>query len=248
LRSNLLASALDTGSTPADEMLARLEAIIDPKNVAVETVSRQDRPNRKHHHLTGPEANKLLSAPGIDSLVGLRNTALIAVMLCAGLREAEVCALNVSDLYHDLNGDLALYIGADSSERLIPYSVSIQRIVERWLRAANISSGAIFRGIYKSEKKIRDSRLTIRALQDILKMYPIKIDGRKTKLRPYDLRRSYAQRLYESGADLLVIQQQLGHADLKTTLGYIDYRDRNSRGSQSPAIVEFESLETALSE
>lgn len=45
--------------------------------------------------LTKEQADALLAAPGVDNLLGLRDTAVIAVMLCTGVREAEFSALQV---------------------------------------------------------------------------------------------------------------------------------------------------------
>ena len=49
---------------------------------------------------------------------------------------------------------------------------------------------------------------------------------------------SYARRLYEAGFDLVAIQQNLGHADVKTTLGYIGELDAEKR--RPPAIYAFD--------
>jgi len=55
---------------------------------------------------------------------------------------------------------------------------------------------------------------------------------------PHDLRRTYARRLYEGGLDVVAIQQNLGHADLKTTLGYIGTLDADRR--RAPAVYNFD--------
>ncbi len=48
-------------------------------------------------------------------------------------------------------------------------------------------------------------------------------------VHPHDLRRTYARRQYEMGLDPVKIQQNLGHSDLSTTLGYIGSLDMQSR-------------------
>ena len=58
-------------------------------------------------------------------------------------------------------------------------------------------------------------------MQRILSRYPLYIDGEERKVQPHDLRRTCARRLYEAGVDLVAIQQNMGYADLKTTLGTI---------------------------
>jgi integrase len=65
--------------------------------------------------------------------------------------------------------------------------------------------------------------------QDSLNRYPVSIDGRYVYLNPHDLRRTYARRLYDAGMLLLTIQQNMGHADSKTTEGYIGRLDARQR-------------------
>ncbi len=225
-----------------DETLTRLQNGIDPQASPVKILTRQDRPDEEHVRLSTAQVNALLDAPGVDSLRGLRDTAIIALMLCTGVREAELCALNVDDLRKRLGGSLALHVrkGKGAKERLVPYGLLewVLAIVDAWLRAASIVDGPAFRGFYRGNRRLRASRLTERAVQDILDAYPVMVDGRLMRLNPHDLRRTYARRLYEAHVDLLAIQQNLGHSDSKTTLGYIGQLDAESR--KPPAVYRFD--------
>ena len=78
----------------------------------------------------------------------------------------------------------------------------------------------------------------MRAVQGILASYPVMIGGELCAVRPHDLRRIYARRLYDVGVDLVAIQQNLGHASLKTTLGYIGELDASKR--RPPAVYSFD--------
>lgn len=53
--------------------------------------------------------------------------------------------------------------------------------------------------------------------------------GLLTTIKPHDLRRTYARRLFEEGTPPVIIQQNLGHSDLKTTLGYMGDIDIDQR-------------------
>ena len=90
---------------------------------------------------------------------------------------------------------------------------------------AGIRDGPVFRGFYRDGQTVRPGRLTVRAVQDVLGAYPIVVDGTLVTVKPHDCRRTYARRLYEAGADVVAIQQNLGHGDLKTTLAYIGALD-----------------------
>jgi site-specific recombinase XerD len=222
--------------------LARLENATDAANSPVKTRTRQDVADSEHLRLTSAQASALLAAPGVGTLQGLRDTAVIAVMLCTGIREAELCALDVADLRQRLGGELALHVreGKGCKERLIPYGDLdwVLAVVDAWLRAAGIESGPVFRGLYKSGRTLRPGRLSVRAVQYILARYPVTVGGELVTARPHDLRRTYARRLYEAGMDLVAIQQNLGHADVKTTLGYIGTLDAEQR--RAPAVYTFD--------
>lgn len=216
-----------------DEVMTRLDNVLDPDAAPVKVVKAQDVADAVHVRLSQAEAEALLNAPGVESLMGLRDTAIIALLLCTGLRESELCNLDVKDLRQQLGGELAVHVreGKGCQARLVPYgelSWSLA-IVEKWLNIAGIEDSAIFRGFYRGGRSLRQERLTPRAVQMILKRYPIMIAGEQTTVRPHDLRRTYARRLYEAGLDLVAIQQNLGHANLKTTLSYIGALDADRR-------------------
>ena len=235
-------SALADKKAFVDEVLTRLDNALEPDAAPVETLTAQDVADAAHVRLTQAEAEALLSAPGTGSLVGLRDTAIIALLLCTGLREAELCNLDVADLRQSLGGELAVHVrrGKGCKARLVPYGDLswALAIVEKWLAVAGITGGPVFRGFYRGKRKLRPTRLTPRAVQMILKDYPVMIGGQKGTVTPHDLRRTYARRLYEGGLDVVAIQQNLGHADLKTTLGYIGTLDADRR--RAPAVYNFD--------
>lgn len=242
LRDRLYALTSQTAS-PADrkavvdETLERLKNSIAPGKSSVKIIYEQDVADAKHVRLSVEQANALLEAPFNDRqntpLQAIRDTALIALLLCTGVRENELCALDVRDLRQQLGGTLALHVrkGKGSKARLVPYGALDWCLiyVEKWLRLAGISDSAVFRGFYKGGKRIRLGRLTERAVQDILNRYPISVDGRLVCVNPHDLRRTYARRLYEVGVKEIAIQQNLGHVSLDTTRGYIGTLDADLR-------------------
>jgi len=225
-----------------DEMLTRIENAIDPDLSPVKQVTRQDRPDSDELRLTAEQAGALLAAPGVDTARGLRDTAIIGLLLCTGVREAELTALDVPDLRQRLGGELALHVreGKGCKERLVPYGALswALAIVDRWLEVAGVQVGAVVRGFYRDGQTVRPGRLTVRAVQDVLGAYPIVADGDLVTVKPHDCRRTYARRLYEAGVDVVAIQQNLGHSDLKTTLGYIGALDVARR--RPPAIYAFD--------
>lgn len=245
LRSQLYAGARNylqregIPETPAelkalvDERLDRLQNALDPATAPVKTETVQDVADGEHLRLSVAEASALLAAPGVDTLRGLRDTAILALLLATGIREAELVGLDVRDLRRELGGELALHIreGKGRKTRLVPYGPNdwALAIVEAWLGAVGIEDGAVFRGYYRGFQTQRSDRLSGRQVQNVVGGYPITVKGRVTRVRPHDLRRTYARLLFEAGTDLITIQQNLGHASTKTTLGYIGTLDGSAR-------------------
>lgn len=230
------ASAADRKAL-VDERLQRLTNAIDPQQIGVKVVTRQDRPDEDHLRLTPEQAAALMAAPGTRTLQNLRDTALITLLLCTGLREAESCALVVPDLQQRLNGVPALHVrrGKGAKERLIPYGALIWAldVVQIWLTNAGITSGPVFRGLYK-DHGVRSQALAPRTINKTLERYPLVIAGQTRIVQPHDLRRTYARQLYEAGVDLLAIRDNLGHSDSRVTLRYIGAMDAAKR--QPPAL------------
>ena len=247
LRSNRVRDALygmaQEGSSPADrkafvdEIITRIENAIDPLNAPVSITEYQDIADEDHVRLTADQARSLLNSPDTGTLKGLRDRAIIGMLLCTGVREAELVSLNHDDLRVRFGGLPALRIrhGKGNKARLIPYGDLewCLKMVDSWRSNAGIESGPIFRGIWKGGKNVRRERLSVRAVEYILASYPIDVAGQMRHVRPHDCRRTYARRLYESGMDLVAIQQNLGHADTRTTLRYIGNLDADARSASS---------------
>jgi integrase len=234
-----LYSMISRNASPADrkafvdEALARLQNAVHPSAAPVPMIEKQDIADEEYLRLTRSQANALMRAPGTDSLVGLRDTAIICLTLCTGIREAELCGLDVSDLRQRLGGELALLVreGKGGKQRLIPYGPLDWAlvVVDWWAQATRIVEEAVFRGIRKGGKSPYPTRITTRSVNRILNKYIISIDGVPRQVKPHDLRRTYARRAYEMGMDVLRIQQNLGHSSTDTTLRYIGTLDADLR-------------------
>ena len=225
-----------------DERYTRLQNAIDPKNSPVKVVKSQDKADSAHVRLTRSQAEALLHAPGVVPLEALRDTALIALMLCTGVREVEACALEVTDLRQRLGGELALHVrkGKGSKERLIPYGdlAWVLAVLDKWLAAADINAGKVFRSFWRGGRSLRGP-LSVRAVENIVSEYAVMNEhGKPMTVRPHDLRRTYARRLYEGGVDLVAISQNLGHASTRTTLLYIGELGADKR--RAPGVYSFD--------
>jgi integrase len=237
VRESLEAAGKPAGPADVEALvnrkLTRLENGISPRLSRVKVTKVQDAADSQYTWLTREQAERLQQAPSTDTLSGLRDAALIGLMLATGIRAAEAAALEVSDLRQTLGGELALQVreGKGMKQRLIPYGDMSAALVyvDAWLQQAGISKGPVFRGVYKSGHRIRSQALTTRTVENILANYPITVNGELITVTPHDLRRTYARLMYLASVDLISIQQNLGHASLQTTQRYIGTLDAAAR-------------------
>lgn len=241
-RQALYALVDDDDLTPSDkkalvdEMLTRIENDLMPSKSKVTTIKKQDTDDNEHIRLSSAQARQYIKAVGLKSKKAIRDTAIRALILCTGIREAELCNLKVDDLRVELGGELALRItaGKGSKQRIIPYGEMSWCLLftDRWLAVSGIKKGFVFRGFVGRGDKLSDKPLTTRAIiKYASETMTIKGDVRTVK--PHDLRRTYARLQYDNGMDVVSIQQNLGHVDIKTTLGYIGTLDANKRRGKS---------------
>ena len=166
--------------------------------------------------LTVDEVEKLLAQPDPNTVMGLRDKAMIEVMYSAGLRVSELCGLRISDIHFD-QGYLRC-VGKGNKERLVPLGRRALDLVRRYLKEsrpklANEHSPAI---LFLSRKGGVCSRHNFwKTASDWGRKA-----GLRKKLKPHMLRHSFATHLLDRGADLRSVQMMLGHSDIATTQIY----------------------------
>jgi site-specific recombinase XerD len=207
----------------ADIWTQLLENAIDPVNSPVPVIKKQDEVGFR---LSEGQVEYLLRQIDTETMMGLRDSALIRIMLATGVREGEAVDLEVPDLYQEYEGYPALEVreGKGRKQRLVVYGAMENWCldwVSAWLENAGIEDGPVFRGFWKDARSVRPNAMSTRQVQNVLEKYPIKRSGEDYSINPHDLRRTYARFCYENGMELAAIQQQMGHSSVETTLRYI---------------------------
>lgn len=163
--------------------------------------------------LTISEINSLLEAPDLSTPHGLRDRSIIELLYSSGLRISELCDLTLHTVDFD-DGFLRVF-GKGSKERIVPIGGQALSSIRNYL----------FDGRPKLLKRCTGSELFISQLGKpisrktvwlMLKNYADFLGIAKT-IKPHTLRHTFATHLLQNGADLRVIQEMLGHADICTT-------------------------------
>lgn len=167
--------------------------------------------------LTFPEVESLLKAPNVRRAQGIRDQALLELMYATGLRATEVTTLKLSSL--NFQDGVVRVMGKGSKERIVPMGRKSRESIRRYMaqtRPKWTASGGPVDALFVTRQGLRMSRQSVWA---VLKKYA-KSSGIRKKIFPHILRHSFATHLLENGADLRVVQELLGHADIVTTQIY----------------------------
>lgn len=177
------------------------------------------RGRRTGNWLTREEAQMWLNAPDIKTLKGLRDRAVLAVLIGCGLRRAEVAILSVSHI-QQREGRWAIVdiVGKRDKTRTVPMPSWAKATIDSWTYAAKIEEGFIFRRVNKGGN-LMGKGLTEQAIYNIVSSYAEKLKNQG--IAPHDLRRTFAKLAHKGGSPIDQIQLSLGHDSIQTTEKYL---------------------------
>ena len=166
--------------------------------------------------ITKEELNRLLNAPEQDSIIGLRDKAILETLFSTGLRVAELCSLARAI---DITQDSVAVRGKGDKVRSVFLSHSAQGAIKKYLNARTDMEEALFIQHHASSNNKDDARLSTRGVERIVEKYGKKA-GIGKRVTPHILRHSFATDLLNNGADIRSVQELLGHANIATTQIY----------------------------
>ncbi|HML21855.1 MAG TPA: tyrosine-type recombinase/integrase [Aggregatilinea sp.] len=225
-----------------DELIMRIQNAIHPDEAPTRVIKKQDRTDRERMWLTADEAADLIAQPEHlygDTPLAWRDSAILAMLLSTGVREFELSALNVSDLYHTVDGELCLLVreGKGGKQRVIPYGEALaglhytERFVQYLDDCGITGDPAVYWSFWKDNRSLR-GRLSNRRIGEIVRSYSTIRDGMMITVAPHDLRRTYARLQYHAGLGLVALSQNMGHSSIdetKTYIGDMAIDERRSR-------------------
>lgn len=167
---------------------------------------------RSGNWLTEKQAQELLDITDTETLKGVRDKALLAVLLGAGLRRSEVSALTMNHI-QQREGRWAIVdiIGKGNRVRTVPIAPWVKDCIDDWTTAAGITGGYVFRSL--NRKAVGES-ISDQAVGDMVKGY-------LPRIAAHDLRRTFAKLSRDGGCPLEQIQINMGHQSLQTTRDYL---------------------------
>ena len=187
----------------------------------------------KKDYLTTKQTGKLLSTVDTTSLKGKRDYAILALMLCTGLRTIEVERANIEDL-RTVADFTALYIqGKGHTERTdyVKVPAQVEDAIRAYLNARGKADDKepLFTSI---AHRNTGERMTTRSISRLVKDNLINADLNSSRLTAHSLRHTAATIALLNGATPQETQQLLRHANINTTLIYSHALERAKNNSE----------------
>lgn len=193
-----------------------LEGVV--KASPCELIESPKLPKKLPMVLTLDEVSRLLDSLTSDTPYNLRNKAMIELLYASGMRVSELLDLDVTDLYLEMG--FVRCLGKGAKERIVPIGQLAIKALEQYLaiggRPELLKEGKNTDALFLNRLGTRMSR---QGFWKILKAQARQI-GITKEISPHKLRHSFATHLIENGADLRIVQELLGHADISTTQIY----------------------------
>lgn len=184
---------------------------------AAELLNRPSLWERIPYVLSDQQVGQLLHAPDRKDRLWRRDRAVLAMMYATGTRASEVAALRVEDVH--LTERYCQCTGKGNKQRLVPFNTNAQTVLTEYLQLMR----PVLLGDRTDPGNLFLSRagkpLTRVDIWKLVKKYAARI-GVGHRVSPHTLRHSFATHMLANGADLRIIQELLGHANIATTQHY----------------------------
>jgi len=188
--------------------------------LAPDRVELGKAPSRSLKFLDGDQLRRLLDAPDINDLRGLRDRALMETFFSTGLRLSELARLDRDHI--NLRTREFGVIGKGRKPRIVFLSDAATNWLGRYLQARQDRWKPLFVRM-KGKPDLAPGgpgmRMSTRSIERLVGKY-VRLAGLGVKATPHTLRHSFATDLLSNGADLRAVQEMLGHANLNTTQIY----------------------------
>jgi len=192
----------------------------DIPTLAAEKIELPKIESRSLKFLNAEQMERLLNAPGLSSLTGLRDKVILEVLFSTGLRVSELVKLNRDEV--DLKRQEFGVIGKGGRPRVVFLSDRAVEWIKRYVEQRTDGWKPLFiryRGKIDHADKGEKMRLTPRSVQRIVEKY-VRKAKLPIKITPHGIRHSFSTDLLIAGADIRAVQEMLGHKNIATTQIY----------------------------
>jgi len=173
-------------------------------------------------YLEDDEIRKLIQIPNVNSAAGIRNLALLLLMIDGGCNVSELVGkekdprmiggLRIDDIDWDKN-KIRVHKPEKDSSRTVPISPETKEVLQKWRK---IRPSAKTDMVFTS---LKGGKLQNRYIREFLQEYARQA-GINKRVKPSMLRHTYAKKLFQKSRNIELVRERLGHIDISTTAVY----------------------------
>lgn len=165
--------------------------------------------------LSEEEITRLFDVACLDqSIKGMRLCVMLEILYASGLRVSELISLKKSCINNYNQYPVLLIKGKGNKERLVPLHEKAYQQIKAYLPYVPKTTEYLF--VTRSNKPITRMRVF-----QLIKALALKADIDPTKISPHIIRHAFATHMLKNGADLVLLKEILGHANLSTSEIYL---------------------------
>ena len=227
LRESRKATTIQTYLTAVKLFFRWLEHEGLYKNVADHVKGVKIQTGHKKDYLSGQQSRAVLQTIKTDTLKGLRDYAMISLMLTTGLRTIEITRADISDIT-TVSGATVLFIqgkGRDDKDEYVKLAPQVESAIKTYLDARGAVQGTA--PLFASTSNNNTGkRITTRSVRQIAKSAMIEAGYNSDRLTAHSLRHTAGTLALLNGASTREVQQLLRHSNINTTMIYAHELDR----------------------
>lgn len=203
------------------------------QNIADHIKGARISTGHKKDYLTSTQSHKVLTSINRDNLKGLRDYAIISLMLTTGLRTIEITRANIEDL-RTVGDNAVLFIQGKGKEEKADYvklAPQVETAIRAYLKEREIKalSDALF---ISTSRNNLGQRMTTRSIRAIAKKSMINAGYNSDRLTAHSMRHTAGTLALLNGATTREVQQLLRHSNINTTMIYAHELDRVKNDSE----------------
>lgn len=207
-------------------------------NIAVHLKGAKLNREHKRDYLTSSQVKEVLASIDRTSLQGLRDYAILTIMVTGGLRDIEVVRADIGDL-RTAGENTVLYVqgkGRQEKAEYVKISPQVEKAIRAYLKARGKAGEEepLFTSLSNNSK---GQRLSTRSVSGIVKSRLREAGYDSDRLTAHSLRHTAVTLSLLAGKDITEVQQFARHANIATTMIYNHALDR-AKNSCSEAIAE----------
>jgi integrase/recombinase XerD len=209
-----------------DRLVNRHVCVINP--AATTKAERYSVVEGKTPEISAEQARTLLRAIEVSNVVGLRDRAVLAVLVYTAARVGAVARLTIKNLVHDGSQYTLRFSEKGGKSREIPVRHDLEQILLGYLQAAGITEGPLFCTANRKTKTLNKNAMSGIDVCRMMKRR-LKAAGLPGHFSPHSFRVATVTDLLEQNIPLEDVQYLAGHADPRTTRIYDRRRRKITR-------------------